>query len=233
LNIVTCTGHYIENNHPEYVKNYSIDELAQLMIKEIEEGMCGTGVRAGIIGEIGVSRGILRNEVKVLKASAIAQKETGVAISVHIWPFGMDGIKVLDILEKAGANLRKVIICHVDGHTNLDYQEELLKRGSFIEFDHFGKEYREVYENEIYIIPNDLERIQMISKLLDNNSSYINNILISTDRCLKMELLKYGGYGYAHILRTIVPYMKKVGFDENQIDILISKNPKKVLARKK
>ncbi len=232
LNIITCTGYYIGPNHPEYVKNYSINDLSQFMIKEIEEGIGDTGIRAGIIGEIGISRGILRNEVKVLKASALAQKETGVALSVHTWPFGMDGIKVLDILEKAGANLRKVIICHVDGNTNLDYQIELLKKGSFIEFDHFGKEYREVCENEIHIIPNDLERIQMIYKLLENNNSYINNILISTDRCLKTELLKYGGYGYAHILKTIVPYMKKVGFSENQIDVLISKNPKNILARK-
>jgi len=233
LNIITCTGIFVEDIHPEYVESYSIEDIAGIMVKEIMEGIGDTGIRAGIIGEIGVSRGILKNEIKVLKASAIAQKETGVGLSIHIWPFGFDGIKVLDILEKAGVDLRKVIICHVDGHQNLDYQKELLNRGSFIEFDHFGKEFREVTKNEIFIIPNDLERIQMIYELISCDDSYIDRILISTDRSLKTELLKYGGFGYGHILKTIQSYMKKTGFIGKHIDKMLKENPKNILTFEK
>ena len=233
LNIITSTGHYIDANQPEYVAKKREIELAQIMVKEIEEGIDDTGIHAGIIGEIGVSKGILPNEKKVLRASAIAQKETGVALSVHTWPFGTDGIEILDILEEAGANLEKVIICHVDGQINLEYCKALLSRGVFIEFDHFGKEYREMRNGKLFIIPNDLERIELIYKLVNLDTDYINKILLSTDRCLKMELVKYGGFGYAHILKNIIPYMKKFGFSEEQINILISENPKNAISIQK
>lgn len=233
LNIITATGHYIEANQPDYVAKKREIELAQIMVKEIGEGIDDTGIRAGVIGEIGVSKGILPNEKKVLRASAIAQKETGVALSVHTWPFGTDGIEVLNILEKAGANLEKVIICHVDGQINLKYCKELLSRGVFIEFDHFGKEYREISDGKLFIIPNDLERIELIYKLINLNEDYINKILLSTDRCLKMELVKYGGFGYAHILKNIIPYMRMYDFSEEQIDTLISKNPKNAISIRK
>lgn len=230
LNIIVSTGYYLDANHPEYVEQRSEQELAQVMLKEIVEGIGDTGIRAGMIGEIGISRGILPDEKKVLRAAVLAQKETGVPISIHIWPFGFDGIEVVNILQKLGADLEKVIICHVDGHTNVDYCKELLRKGCYIEFDHFGKEYREVWNDGIYIIPNDLERLNTIRTLIESDSGYINKILVSTDRCLKMELVKYGGYGYAHILKNIIPYMKKLNFSEEEIKILISENPKRVLS---
>lgn len=82
LNIIVSTGFYLDANHPDYVEQKNEEELAQIMVKEIKEGIDDTGIRAGIIGEIGVSRGILPDEKKVLKAAALAQKETGVPLSV-------------------------------------------------------------------------------------------------------------------------------------------------------
>jgi phosphotriesterase-related protein len=233
LNIVTCTGYYMSDSLPESIKNKNEDELAADMIKEIEEGIGDTGIRAGVIGEIGVSREVKKEELRVLRASAGAQKETGTALYVHTWPFGIDGIRVADELESSGAIMDKVVICHVDGTINLEYCKKLLDKGVYIGFEHFGKEYREIVDGKIYIIPNDLERLVAIRDLIKLDEDYLGRIIISTDRCLKTELLKYGGQGYAHILRTIVPYMKMLDFSDDQIATLISTNPRELLTIRK
>jgi phosphotriesterase-related protein len=230
LNIVTCTGFYMGESLPDSVKKKTEEELAGIMIKEIKEGIDGTGIRAGVIGEIGVSRSVQPDEVRVLRAAACAQKESGAALFIHTWPFGSDGIRVVDTLESSGAILNKVVICHVDGRINLNYCRELLDRGVYIGFEHFGKDYREIIDDSIYIIPNDLERLEAIQELIKIDTDYLHRIIISTDRCLKTELLKYGGLGYAHILRTILPYMRMLGFSKEQINALISKNPQKLLS---
>jgi phosphotriesterase-related protein len=228
-NIICSTGFYVDANHPDYVEEYDIDRLAEIMISEIEDGISDTSIKAGVIGEIGVSRTLLPDEEKVLKASAIAQKRTGAAEYIHIWPFGSEGIKVMDILEKTDIDPGKVVIGHVDGKIDHLYYRELLSRGVNIGFEHFGKEFREEIDNKFYLIPNDLERTMAIYQLLEEDGENLEKIMISTDRCLKMELTSYGGMGYEHILKNIVPMMRKVGFSQKNIDTLLIDNPRRLL----
>lgn len=229
INIIASTGFYVDANHPDYVENYDIYKLAAIMVDEIKKGIGNTRVKAGAIGEIGVSRVLLPNEEKVIRASAIAQKETGAAVYIHIWPFGSEGVKVMDILEKTEINPEKVVICHVDGKIDFNYYRELLGRGVNIGFEHFGKEFREEIGNDYYLIPNDLERTIAIYKLLEEDQANLEKIMISTDRCLKMELTSYGGFGYEHILKNIAPMMKKLGFEQKHIDTLLINNPRRLL----
>ncbi len=229
LNIIVSTGHYVECLHPSYVKEKNINELAQIMIKEIKQGIDNTGIRAGVIGEIGTSKEIFPQERKVLKASALAQKETNTALFIHTWPWGTNGLEVLKILEESGVNIEKVVICHIDGKLNIDYIKQLLNWGVFIEFENFGKEYAQVYDDEIFIAAHDLDKIDMIYKLKNNKQDYLKQILISTDICVKIELLKYGGYGYVHILKNILPIMKKRGFTQEDINFITLKNAKELL----
>jgi phosphotriesterase-related protein len=229
LDIITSTGFYIAPSHPERVAKESEERLARYMIDEVRHGIGDTGVRAGVIGEIGTSRGVLPEEKKVLHAAALAQRETGVPLYVHTWPFGTDGNAALDELERAGCDLTRVVVSHVDGQLNLDYCRSLLDRGTWIEFEHFGKEYREVWDDDIFIIPNDIDRLKEIRQLIRSETRYVRRILVSTDRCLKTEMVRYGGQGYAHILKTIVPYMRRLGFAEEEIDTLIRKNPQAML----
>ncbi|MCL5070306.1 MAG: hypothetical protein M1308_05345 [Actinobacteria bacterium] len=229
LNIITCTGHYLDSLHPEYVEQKNESELSKMMIKEIKEGIGETGIRAGVIGEIGTSKEILFDEKKVLRASAFAQIETGVAIFIHTWPWSENGLEIIDILKESGVNLKKVVICHIDGKINIDYYKKILDQGSFVEFDMFGKDFGQVYDNEYYIAATDIERINAIWELINIKEDYIKKILVSTDRCLKMELVNYGGYGYAHILKNIIPLMRKKGFSDEHINILISENPGNIL----
>lgn len=230
LNIITCTGFYHSIYHPEYVKKQNEDELAKRMIKEITEGIGNTRIRAGVIGEIGTSPEILQDEIKVLKAAAMALIETGVVLFVHTWPFEENGIQVLDILEKMNVNLNKVVICHVDGKINLEYYKEMVNRGAYIEMEMWGRRYGQYYKNDYLVAPNDWDIIGAIEQLINLNNSYINKILLSTDICTKVGLIEYGGNGYSHILKTVIPLMKMRGFSEKQISTIVVKNPKILLS---
>ena len=232
MNIITSTGYYIQASHPDEVESRTETELARVMIEEITSGIDTSRVRAGVIGEIGVTDGVQRNEVKVLRAAAAAQKETGAPIYIHTWPFGKDGVPALAVVAKAGGDVSRVVVCHVDGHIDLDYCRRLLDQGAYIGFEHFGKEFKEIRGSEIHVVPDDVERLKAVQKLIGMETGYIRKILFSTDRCLKTELLKYGGFGYAHVLKTIIPWMRILGFSEEQIATLIVENPKDVVALK-
>jgi phosphotriesterase-related protein len=232
LNIITSTGYYVQASHPDELESMTEAELAKVMIREIMLGIDASRVRAGAIGEIGVTDGVLENEAKVLRAAVAAQKETGAPIFIHTWPFGKDGIPALSVIAKAGGTISKVVVCHVDGHIDVDYCRTLLDQGAYVEFEHFGKEFKEIRGNEIHVVADDAERLKGVQKLIGMDAGYIRKILFSTDRCLKMELLKYGGVGYAHVLRTIIPWMRIMGFAEEQITRIVVDNPKDVVALK-
>ena len=230
LHIVTSTGYYIQASHPDEVASSTEAELARRMIEEITTGIDASRVRAGVIGEIGVTDGVQANEAKVLRAAAAAQRETGASVYIHTWPFGKDGVPALAVLAKAGGDVSRAVVCHVDGHIDLDYTRRLLDQGAYVGFEHFGKEFKEIRGREIHIVADDVERLKGVQKLIAMDKAYLGKILFSTDRCLKSELLRYGGFGYAHVLKTIVPWMRILGFSEDQIDTLLVRNPQAVVA---
>ena len=100
LNIVMGTGFYVGATHPETLNAMTDEEVAQIMVNELTVGVDGTDIKAGYIGEIGISEIFDDKERKVLRASAIAQKKTGVAINVHINPWTTNGIEAMEILLK-------------------------------------------------------------------------------------------------------------------------------------
>ena len=84
LNIVMGTGFYVGETHPEYLDSMSDEEIAELTINELNEGV--DGICAGYIGEIGISEIFDDKERRILRAAAIASLKTGAAINVHINP---------------------------------------------------------------------------------------------------------------------------------------------------
>ncbi|UCE55958.1 MAG: TatD family hydrolase [Desulfobacterales bacterium] len=227
LNIIAGCGYYIDLSHPASLKDKSIDEISNEIIEEIKKGIDGTHIRPGVIGEIGTSQILTQNEEKVLRAAARAQKETGLPIYVH--PYFRDGkrhaLKILDILEEEGVNLQQVIICHMDGNLDLEYHKLVAKRGAYIEYDTFGKEYTRT--DQSYELPKDTQRVRSIVDMIQEG--FVENILISQDICFKMDLQRYGGWGYDHILTNIVPMFYKTGVGDDIIRRIVEVNPRNAL----
>lgn len=226
LHIVMGTGFYVGETHPPILDTLSEQQIAEGMIRELADGVADTGICAGYIGEIGISEVFDERERRVLRAAAIAQKATGVAMNVHINPWTTNGIEAADILLEAGVLPDRICISHIDVENRLEYVLALLERGVYVEFDNFGKQYyinREVRNSGYGLFVTDVQRVAFLKQLIDRG--YINQVLLSCDLCLKMLLHTYGGWGYDHLLKNIVPMMEDEGITSEQIRRMLVTNP--------
>ncbi len=187
-----------------------------------EEG----GVRPGIIGEIGTGDPVHPHEAKALRAAAQAQQATGLAIAVHLALWGRQGEVVLDTLEGAGADPARILLCHLGEQPDaLAYHRALLDRGTGIGFDTFGAEY--ALDSAGRRLATDEERLTGVRRLLD--AGYARQLFLSHDVCERLQLRAYGGFGYAHLLTTIRPRLRRAGIDESTLDLLLRRNPARLL----
>ena len=224
VQIVMGCGHYYHKAHFPYVKDASVETLANELRQDIFVGVGDTGVKAGVIGEIGTSAVMSNDEKKALRAAGIVGAETGKAVHVHTDLYTENGFEVIEILTREGMKAEKICIDHVDVWLRPDYIRALLDKGAFVEFDNFGKEF---YVSESRRFAYDLERIKLLATLL--NEGYGKQILLSNDICLKTMWCRFGGNGYAHILQTVRKMAYENGISENAYDALLSENVKNFL----
>ncbi len=122
LNIILGCGWYREPYYEPHLWRAKTDEIAEEMVRDITEGtegIEGTDVRAGIIGEIGAhGNWILPVEERVLRAAARAHNKTGLTISTH-QSEGTVALDQLDILREEGVDPRRVIISHANSYPHL------------------------------------------------------------------------------------------------------------------
>lgn len=226
INIVMGAGYYVGNDKRSEVVKLTTKELAAKIADEVTTGADDTGIKAGVIGEIGVSEYFGDYERKLLRASAMAQKSTGAGMLIHINPWTTLGIDALDEIKEYHLDPKKICVCHVDVENRKDYIRALLDRGVYIEFDNFGKEYyidKEVRGRGYGLFAKDTERVELLKELTDEG--YAPQILLSNDVCLKILLRRYGGWGYDHLLRNCVPMMREYGIGDADIQTMICKNP--------
>ena len=233
VQIISGGGFYMKESLPDSITGSTERSLAEAAIKEIQSGIGDTGIRPGIIGEIGIGPVIGEWEQKILRVAARAQKETGRPLSIHVqavptlkdFSGELNGIEVLRQLENQGADISRVVICHTDAKINLEYIKKIVEIGAYAELDHFGKEY--YFSDTGFLMDRDMDRVLAIKELID--SGLAGRILMSQDVCLKTDLITYGGFGYAHILNNIVPAMKLKGISQEAIHIIMVDNPKTLL----
>jgi len=233
VHVVVGSGFYVRESLPEDIVKADEEELALRMIEEMQGGIGRSGIRPGVIGEIGISARIGDWDRKVLKAAARVQKETGRAISVHIqavptlkeFSGEQNGLEALGILEHARADLSRVIICHTDSKIDLSYLRKIIARGSYAELDHFGKDF--YFTESGFLMDRDMDRVLAVRQLVEDGSA--PRILISQDVCLRTDLVAYGGFGYGHILEHIVPLMRRNGIGADAIHTIMVDNPARLL----
>jgi len=226
LNIIMGTGKYILSAWSEEDKNKSENDLINEIINEFENGAGDMAIRPGVIGEIGVSDIKDPNEIKSLRASSIAQRELDCALFVHCPIWEKVNHEILNILEDAGANISRVVMSHLDPTCDdVDFHESIAKRGAYIGYESFGTENKALYGEKF--LPSDGQRIIALVDMIKRG--YIKQMLISQDIAYKIKLIKWGGWGYSHILKHIVPRLKQEGITQEQIETLIIKNPRDLI----
>ena len=221
VQIVVGCGHYYKKAHFASVHASSVEDLANELRKDILEGIGDTGVKAGLIGEIGTSAVVDEDEKKVLRAAGIVGAETGKAVHIHTDLYTENGFEIVDILTREGMRPQKICIDHIDVWLRPDYIRALLDVGVFVEFDNFGKEF---FVSKTRRFAYDLERIALLKTLIDEG--YQKQLLVCNDICLKTMWKRYGGAGYAHILRGVKQMALENGIDEKVYSSLLTDNIK-------
>jgi phosphotriesterase-related protein len=186
LNIVAGTGYYVDASHPKYVREETAEELSSRMISEIRIGVGKTGIRCGIIGEIGTGWPITRNEKKVISAAVFTHQKTGAPVSIHPDPFPKKLHSILDILSDLGMDMNRVVMDHVDScGYDPEFASSLASRGCYLSFDSFGTEL--YYDSWSKREPSDAERVAELTELVKRG--FISQILVSHDITTKLTLL--------------------------------------------
>jgi predicted metal-dependent phosphotriesterase family hydrolase len=222
VQIVMGCGWYRETYYPveALIDRRSVDDLAEELIAEFRDGVAGSGVRPGIIGEIGVDRPwVSALEERVHRAAARAARATGLAISTHA-VLSPVGLAQLRIFEEEGVDPGRVVIGHADSYPVLDHYLALLERGANLEFDFIGHRFgtEEAAEPRL---------VELIVELLERG--YGSQLLLSQDVCHNSQLKANGGFGYTYLQQHFLPTLRTAAVGEGEIGQMTIDNPRRIL----
>ena len=231
LNIIMGAGYYLNTSHPSNMSTKTEEIITEEIVRDITVGVGNSDIRSGIIGEIGCIWPLHPDERKTVRAAAKAQQLTGASLNIHPGRNRKAVSELVSILEEAGSDLSRVIMSHVDCRVRSHKERcSIAETGCNLEYDNFGWEGpRPVTLNwdPTIDIPSDTQRIKEIMQLIE--MGYINQILISLDICMKRHLICYGGKGYNHLSKYVLPLMLRQGMTQQQIDTIMIDNPKRLL----
>lgn len=228
VHVVMGCGFYVAPYHPADMDSLTEEALAEEMIGDLTVGR--DGVLAGIIGEIALGWPTHPNEEKALRAAVRAQLVTGAPITIHPGRHPSGPLAALRTVLDAGADPERTIIDHLDGRFDrLEQFDEVAATGCYLEIDLFGFESSHMPSNPDFDMPNDAFRVKAIRHLMEGGHG--RRILVSSDMAMKYHRKRYGGWGYDHILRHVVPLMRRRGITQQQVDDILVHNPARVLAR--
>lgn len=225
--IVMGCGHYVHDYQDPANHDRSVESFALEMIEQVQQGAWGTDVRAGIVGEIGCQWPWTDLEKRVLAGAVIAQQETGAALTIHPARHEDHPWMLVEFLRAHGADLSRTIIDHID-RTIFDDDRlfRLADAGVVLEWDLFGQE-NTYYAHSDIDMPNDGMRLRAIRRVIDRG--HLDQVVISHDICHTIQLSEWGGHGYAHIQKTVLPHMRKRGWKESEIEAIMVGNPRRLL----
>ncbi len=183
VHIIMGAGFYVEAVHPKDMDERSVEDLAREIVGDIVEGVESSGVRAGIIGEIGCTWPLAPNERKSLSAAAIAQRETGAAMLVHPGRHPDAPLEILGLLASGGADISRVIMGHLDRTVfEFDALQSIAASGCYLEWDLFGNE-GSYYPLAEIDMPSDAQRLDFIERVAD--AGYSDRVVIGQDIATK------------------------------------------------
>ena len=228
IQIIVATGNHVAVPRP--FADVSPDVIAALYIREIEEGIEGTGIKAGIIKVASDRGGITPPQEVVLRAAARTQKATGIPISTHTWSPDRVGEQQVAILEEEGVDLNRVYIGHSNDDTDLDYLFGLLNKGVWLGLDrHPG--------GQVPGTPNWEERTEITRKLMD--AGFTDRIFLSHDYSVpkarhgaevQEQRRRANPDGYNFIPRYVLPRLKELGASDGDIHQITVENPRRFFA---
>lgn len=223
LHLVLACGWYRTAYYPPdaLIDRRSVDDLADELVGEALDGVGDTGIRPGIIGEIGTDKPWLSPaEERVFRAVARAARRSGLAISTHAVLSDV-GLAQLRVFEEEGTDPGRVIIGHSDSYPVLDHYLEIIARGANIEFDFLGMSFTPTERH------GETRVVELLCELLSRG--HADRILLSQDVCHDSQLTRYEGHGYVYLANSFLPRLRAAGVSEPEIETMTVGNPRRLL----
>ena len=226
LHVVMGAGWYLEASHRRHIDGWTIDQLVQGIVDECSHGVGDTGILPGIIGEIGTNDPASDSEMTVVRAAALAGDQTGRPVSIHLHPWGSEGHDVLDAALSTGIAVDRVLLNHMTtAVTDMAYLRSILDRGANVAFDLFGFDHSLLGEGRY--APSDWDVVRAMALLVDEG--HVGQLFMSQDIGVRTRLHRYGGWGYDHLAKHVVPLMARMGIGEADIEVIFAANPRRLL----
>jgi phosphotriesterase-related protein len=226
LNVIVATGLYTYDEVPRHFQMRDADYLADLFVRDITEGIQGTNVKAAILKCATDEPGVTAGVEKVLRAVARAHRRTGVPISTHTHVGTRRGLEQQAIFQEEGVDLSRVVIGHSGDSEDIDYLQQLLKRGSYIGMDRFGI--------DIYLTTE--KRVAVIARLCE--LGYAERMVLSHDASCYIDWFPMDAiratvpnWHFCHISRDVLPALRAAGVSEEQIGLMTVGNPRRIFER--
>ena len=224
LHVVMGCGWYRGAYYPveALIDRRSVDDLADELVREATVGVGDTGIKPGIIGEIGTDKPwISPAEERVHRAAARASRKTGLAITTH-GVLSDVGLAQLALFEEEGVDPARVVIGHADSYPSLDHYLAIVGRGASVEFDFLGMSFTAVERH------GEGRIVELVCELL--NRGHTERVLLSQDVCHNSQLKRYAGNGYVHLTETFLPRLREAGASDAEIETMTVANPRRILA---
>jgi phosphotriesterase-related protein len=223
LHLVMGAGWYRGAYYPAeaLIDRRSVDSLADELVREATDGVGESGVRPGILGEIGTDKPwVSALEERVHRAVARAARRTGLAITTHavLSPVGLDQ---LALFEAEGADLSRVVIGHADSYPSLDHYLAIVGRGASVEFDFLGMSFTPAERH------GEARVVELLCELLARG--HVERVLLSQDVCHDSQLRRYAGNGYTYLTDTFLPRLRDAGVSDAEIETMTVANPRRLL----
>lgn len=225
VQIIAATGNHLAVPRP--FAEVSPDAIAPLYVREIEVGIEGSGIKAGIIKVASDRGGITAPQEVVLRAAARTHNQTGIPISTHTWSPDRVGEQQVRILEQEGVDLSRVYIGHSNDDTDVDYLLGLLNKGVWLGMDRYPG-------GRVPGTPKWEARTAMVKRLID--AGFSQRIMLSHDYSVprarhsaaEQEARRLANPdGYNFILRKVLPRLEELGVSQQVIQQIMVENPRR------
>jgi phosphotriesterase-related protein len=232
LNIIVATGCYTYDEVPFFFHhrgpalNAAVgaevpDPMVDMFVGDIENGITGTGVRAGLLKCAIDHQGMTRGVERVMRAVAQAHRRTGVPITVHTHPASQQGLAVKKVLAEEGVDPRRVVLGHSGDTTDVDHLCELADAGFLLGMDRFGINLDTTFEARADTL------VEMCRR------GYAERMVLSQDASCYIDWLAPGvmdllpQWHYTHIFEEVLPYVRERGVTDEQIETMLVTTPRR------
>jgi phosphotriesterase-related protein len=215
---VACTGQHLFA--PEAFNERAVQQIAELFIREIEQGIEDTDIRAGVIKVAARSAGLTPAEEKVFRAAARASKATGIPVLTHSNSRRRGGEKQAVIFEAEGLSPARVSLGHSNDTDDMHYLTGLARRGYTLGMDHafWGMAHGATLSWQ--------RRVDCIERLVD--AGFVDRVFLSNDwQFGDVERERINPDGLLYTTRRTIPYLRRIGVTDRQIRSITVDNPRR------